>query len=95
MLLFLYFLLVGAFSMYFFDSAEVKKRSLIFSIFYFFYSLFFLLVWYDKNILGFQAVYSSSFIYSYGITFTIGYDGLSLFFIILTTFIMPLVILST
>lgn len=58
------------------------------SILVFFLSIF-LLFKFDPNFQGFQ------FYYSYFYPFSLGVDGLSLFFILLTTFIFPLCILSS
>jgi NADH-quinone oxidoreductase subunit M len=78
---------------YFISPNQIKKFSLTMSIFFFLLSLS---IFFNFDTLsGFQYVTSFKFIPFFGITFTIGVDSLSLFFIILTSFIMPLTILST
>ncbi len=56
-----------------------------------------LLLWigYDASVPGLQMVQRNDWLPSAGISFYVGVDGLSLLLIILTTFIMPLAILSS
>src|SRR5215207_3045174 len=56
-----------------------------------------ILLWvgYNANVPGLQFVQKMDWIPSAGISFYIGVDGLSILLIILTTFIMPLAILSS
>ena len=56
-----------------------------------------LLLWagYDANNPGLQFVERMAWIPQYGISYYVGIDGLSLLLVILTTFIMPLAILSS
>src|SRR5262249_5220183 len=59
--------------------------------------VFSLLLWvgFDSNQPGLQMVQKVDWLPSYGISYYVGVDGLSLLLIILTTFIMPLAILSS
>lgn len=49
---------------------------------------------FDKSNFGFQFLYRLSFIPQYNITFTLGADGLSMVFLLLTLFIFPILFLS-
>ncbi len=50
---------------------------------------------FDPNVAGFQLVEKHPWIPSYGIGYFMGIDGLSLWLVLLTTFLTPLTILST
>lgn len=56
-----------------------------------------LLLWigFDNSAAGLQMVQRLDFLPTYGISYYVGIDGLSLLLVILTTFIMPLAILSS
>jgi NADH-quinone oxidoreductase subunit M len=92
-LLILSVLIFGIFVVCFCDLDDVKSTGFVVSIVCFFLSLL-LFIEFD-NSLSFQHLYFSQWIPEFGITFCIGVDGLSLFFVLLTTFIMPVTILST
>ena len=56
-----------------------------------------LVLWlsFDNSVAGLQMVQRWDFMPTYGISYYVGVDGLSLLLVILTTFIMPLAILSS
>ncbi|MBE2270317.1 MAG: NADH-quinone oxidoreductase subunit M [Anaerolinea sp.] len=56
-----------------------------------------LLLWagFDPNVAGLQMVQKADWLPTYNISYYVGIDGLSLLLVILTTFIMPLAILSS
>ncbi len=90
--------LIGFFLILFFQREEqaetIKWTALVTSIITFFASL---LLWagFDGSQAGLQYVTRWSWIPQYNISFFVGIDGLSLLLVILTTFIMPLAILSS
>lgn len=49
---------------------------------------------FDKSNLGFQFISRFSFIPQYNIAFTVGADGLSMLFLLLTLFIFPILFLA-
>lgn len=70
-----------------------KKIALFFSILTFYISLF-LWIFFEKESLFFQWLYYTKWLSFLGINFIIGLDGISLFFILLTTFLIPICILA-
>lgn len=92
--------LLGAIPMIFISQREesgrilIKGISLAFSILVFLVSLrlYFL---FDPAFAGFQLVERHSWIPTYGIEYHLGIDGISLWLVLLTTFITPVTILST
>ena len=57
------------------------------------FALSILVLWvFDSSSASMQLVESYAWIPSFGVTYTIGVDGISLFLIVLTTFLMPLVV---
>ncbi len=90
--------LIGFFLILFFQREEqaetIKWTALVTSIVTFFASL---LLWagFDGSQAGLQFVTRWDWIPQYHISFFVGIDGLSLLLVILTTFIMPLAILSS
>ena len=56
-----------------------------------------LLLWlgFDERVIGFQFVQQTPWIPTFGITYHVGIDGISLFLILLTTFLTPLCILAS
>jgi NADH-quinone oxidoreductase subunit M len=56
-----------------------------------------LVLWFgfDPNDIGWQFAFSAPWISSWGIRFTVGIDGIGLVLVLLTTFLMPLVILGS
>ena len=71
----------------------IKKIALFFSILTFYVSLF-LWIFFEKSSLFFQWVIYKHWLSFLGINFILGLDGISLFFILLTTFLIPICILS-
>nr|YP_009350055.1 NADH dehydrogenase subunit 4 [Spongospora subterranea]AIK19923.1 NADH dehydrogenase subunit 4 [Spongospora subterranea] len=72
----------------------VKKISLFFSILTFYTSLF-LWIFFEKSSLFFQYLLYQEWFSFLNINLIFGVDGLSLFFILLTTFLIPICILSS
>jgi proton-translocating NADH-quinone oxidoreductase chain M len=72
----------------------IKSIGLIFSLLTFILSLF-LWIFFDKSTSKFQFVEEFIWIPSSNINFYIGIDGISLFFVILTTFLIPLCLLAS
>jgi proton-translocating NADH-quinone oxidoreductase chain M len=88
--------LLGAFIILFVPAKElliIRWTALVSSFLTLVISLF-LWVWFDKSTAKFQFVNEILWIPSSNINFIIGVDGISLFFILLTTLIMPLCILA-
>jgi len=73
--------------------ALIRLYGLYFSIICYCYSIFYW-SYYDKSVLGYQVVYSISWSQKLNISFSLGFDGLSFMFVVLTTFIFPLCILG-
>jgi len=71
----------------------VKKIALFFSILTFYISLF-LWIFFEKSSLFFQWLFYKNWLSFLGINFILGLDGISLFFILLTTFLVPMCILA-
>nr|AGH24378.1 NADH dehydrogenase subunit 4 [Reclinomonas americana ATCC 50283] len=71
----------------------IKQVSLYTSLITFVFSLF-LWILFDKSTSKFQFVYEVDWIDTLNINFSLGIDGISLFLIILTTFLIPLCILT-
>lgn len=73
---------------------EIKIISLNGSIMIFFFSLF---LWFkfENNNPNFQFVFSKSWLTFLNIDYTIGLDGLSILFVVLSVFLLPICILST
>jgi len=86
-------LFVGILAVCFCDDKDVKYGAFIISIVCFFLST--ILFGDFDNYSTFQHLYIAEWIPEFGITFCVGVDGLSLFFVLLTTFIIPVTILST
>ena len=70
----------------------LKKVSLLFSFITFILSLF-LWIWFNKSVGNFQFVEKITWIPTLNLNFTLGIDGISLFFVILTTLLIPLCLL--
>lgn len=89
-------LITGIFSLLFIPSTSqvlIKKVSLFFSILTFYISLF-LWIFFEKSSLFFQYLIFKEWFSFLGVNFVLGVDGISLFFILLTTFLTPICILS-
>jgi proton-translocating NADH-quinone oxidoreductase chain M len=70
----------------------LKQIALFFSFLTFIISLF-LWIWFNKSLGQFQFSYKLLWIPNLNLNFTIGIDGISLFFILLTTLLIPLCLL--
>lgn len=73
---------------------QIKKYSLIFSVIIFLLTLF-LWIFYNKENGEFAFVLYIPWIDSFNIYYTIGIDGISIFFVILTAFLIPICILTS
>lgn len=80
------------------DDSELARRNirnvaLLVSVFTFLLSLF---IWigFDKSVAGFQFVEEAEWLTG-GIAYRMGVDGISMLFVILTTFLMPICILAS
>lgn len=71
----------------------IKPIALVFLVFGFIFSLH-LPVHFDAQMAGMQYVESVPWVPSFGINYALGIDGISLWLVILTTFLTPLVVLS-
>lgn len=72
---------------------QVKLLGFIFSIVHFIYSLA-LLFKFDQTATGFQLEEKATLVQSLGIHYALGIDGISLWLVLLTTFLLPLVFLG-
>ena len=72
---------------------NIRNVALLTTIFTFIFSLF---IWtgFDNSVRGFQMVEEASWLGG-GISYRMGVDGISLLFVILTTFLMPIAILAS
>ncbi|MGE0408345.1 MAG: NADH-quinone oxidoreductase subunit M [Amphiplicatus sp.] len=71
-----------------------RRVALIFTVGAFLVSLFVFLAYYDPSLGGYQLVEQVSWIGG-GISYKMGVDGVSVLFVLLTTFIMPICILAS
>lgn len=74
------------------DIKIIKNFSIFISFFIFLISLF-LWIFFDKSVSNFQFILKLNWINFFNINFNFGIDGISLFFIILTTFLIPICML--
>ena len=74
------------------DEKKIKNTGIFLSFFIFIFSLI-LWILFNKSTANFQYLYKLDYILNYNINFIIGIDGISLFFIILTTFLIPICLL--
>ncbi len=91
-----FFPLVGVIALFFIDRENValqKAVTLVVAIIDFLLSLY-LLVYFDPNEPGFQFVERYKWIESIGASYILGIDGISLFLYLLTTFTLPICLLS-
>lgn len=70
----------------------LKKTALFFSCLTFLISLF-LWVWFNKSLGNFQFINKLLWVSNLNLNFSVGIDGISIFFIILTTLLIPLCLL--
>ncbi|MCX7338106.1 MAG: NADH-quinone oxidoreductase subunit M [Alphaproteobacteria bacterium] len=76
------------------DQKNARLFALWISFVTFIFSIF-LWIFFDPDDANFQFVESHAWIADYGISYHIGIDGLSLFFVLLSTFLTPLCILAS
>lgn len=95
-LLILIFLpIIGIFFLFFFKNEKnIINFSVFYSFFIFIISLF-LWIFFNKLTSDFQFCYTFSWLPSYNMYFSLGIDGISLFFIIATTFLIPICFLTS
>lgn len=74
------------------DTKSIKNFSIFMSFFIFLASLP-IWIYFDKSTANFQYVYKIDWISQFNLYFYLGIDGISLFFIILTTFLIPICML--
>jgi len=89
--------LLGSFILLFISSRKVnliRKFGLFISFLTFFLSLF-LWLFFDRNCVRFQFVYDFVWISSSNLNFSLGVDGISIFFVLLTTLLIPLCLLAS
>ena len=93
-LLFIIFIIFFSIFITFFLKEEIiiKKFNIFITFIIFFLSLF-LWISFDKFSSNFQYFYNINWLLYYNINFSLGIDGISLFFIILTTFLIPICLL--
>nr|WFG74029.1 NADH dehydrogenase subunit 4 [Cavernulicola chilensis] len=87
--------LIGCLIILFLPSSRHKMLRLtasITSLVTFIFSLF-LWIWFDYNTSSFQFIYSTNWLNFVNLDYTIGIDGISLFFVLLTTLLVPLCLL--
>ena len=98
LLLFLIFLpLIAIFSILFIGQAKVqkiKKIALFFSFLNFVFSLFGWLL-FEKSFPGYQFTYDLVWFSFFNLHFSLGIDGISLFFILLSTLLIPICLLAS
>ena len=71
-----------------------RQIGLLFSFITFILSLF-LWVGFDRNYVRFQFVYDFVWVSSTNLTFSLGVDGISIFFVLLTTLLIPICLLAS
>lgn len=76
------------------ESIKIKQYSLCFSIVIFILTLF-LWIFYNGELGEFSFVLHLSWLKMFNIYYSVGIDGISIFFIILTTFLIPICILAS
>ena len=75
------------------QKSALRRAAFIFSLIPFLLSLL-VLAGFDPNNPGMQFTAQAAWIPRFGITYHVGIDGMSLFLVLLTTFLMPIVILA-
>jgi len=76
------------------EIAGVRRSALVYSLIPFGFSLL-LLAWFDSADPGFQFVERAAWIPGFHIDYHLGVDGMSLFLVLLTTFLTPVVVLAS
>ncbi|MTA56234.1 MAG: NADH-quinone oxidoreductase subunit M, partial [Actinobacteria bacterium] len=75
-------------------SELIKRAAFIITLLISLFSIL-LAVRFDKAIAGFQFIQSNSWISAFNVNFAVGVDGISLVLILLSTILVPVVILAT
>ena len=89
--------ILGSFVVFFIPGKKVdaiRSFGLFISFLCFFFSLF-LWVFFDREYVRFQFIYDFVWISSSNLHFSLGIDGISIFFVILTTLLIPLCLLAS
>ena len=73
----------------------LAKQIALFTSFLVFFVSLFLWLFFDKEYARFQFVYDLAWIPSYNLNFSLGIDGISLFFVLLTTLLIPICLLAS
>ena len=89
----LFFPLLAGIALFFVKGEQVKKLALSAALIEFFISLV-AYFQFDKAVANAQFAMSTPWVKSLGINFSIGMDGISFLLVLLTTFLLPLIILS-
>ena len=76
------------------NSVFIRYIGTFTSFLVFFLSLF-LWLFFDNNYVRFQFIFNSTWVSSLNLNFSLGIDGISLFFVLLTTLLIPLCLLSS
>ena len=76
------------------NSVFIRYFGTFTSFLVFFFSLF-LWLFFDNNYVRFQFIFNSTWVSSLNLNFSLGIDGISLFFVLLTTLLIPLCLLSS
>ena len=89
--------LLGAFSLFFISKNNLKFIRFIglFTSFFVFFLSLFLIIFFDRNYVRFQFVYNFIWVSSANLNFSLGVDGISVFFIILITLLIPICLLAS
>lgn len=88
-----FFPFLGSFFIFYPNNKAAKNIIFFFSVFIFFVNLFFWVL-FDNSCIGFQFLFNFSWFSSTNFSLTFGLDGISLFFTLLTSFLIPLCLLS-
>jgi proton-translocating NADH-quinone oxidoreductase chain M len=95
LLILLFLPIFGIFILFFLKNEKnIKNFSIFYSFFIFIISIF-LWILFDKSCSEFQFNFNYNWLSNYNIYFSIGLDGISLFFIITTTFLIPICFLAS
>ena len=89
--------LLGAIGVFLLPSKEVQtiRRVGLFTSFITFFISLFLWIFFDRSYVRFQFVWDLAWIPSSNLNFCLGIDGISIFFVLLTTLLIPLCLLAS
>lgn len=85
--------ILAIFILFFLTNVQLIKNFSIFMSFLIFLCSLPIWIYFDKSISNFQYIYKMEWISQFNLCFCLGIDGISLFFIILTTFLIPICML--